>query len=61
MAFSVSPGPVTFYKWCMSQKLKLTLGGLKLAPANQKLAPANQRRQTGDETANKKTDALVGS
>ena len=38
----------------MSQKLKQTLGGLKLAPAN-------QREETGDETANKKTDALVDS
>ena len=54
MAVSVSTGPVTLYKWSISQKLKKTLGGLKLAPAN-------QRGQTGDETANKKTDALIGS
>ena len=38
----------------MSQKLKQTLGGPKLTPANQK-------EETGDETANKKTDALVDS
>ena len=36
----------------MFQKLEQTLGGLKLPPAN-------QREETGDETANKKTDAPI--
>ena len=53
--------PSDFLQMMHVSKAKTNSGWAQTGTSQSNLAPANQRRQTGDETANKKTDALVGS